>query len=98
MAWQGWLTLLTEVITNNAAALLALPIALEVRPPAGMDAKPLVFAVGHSDEPVYRSGHGTGYRLALPSAGVSRAPTDDFRYTGEDKNSGRDYDLAHLCS
>jgi di/tricarboxylate transporter len=38
-------SLLTEVITNNAAAVLALPVALEVGRLAGIDAEPLVFAV-----------------------------------------------------
>jgi di/tricarboxylate transporter len=38
-------SVLTEVITNNAAAVLALPVALEVGRLAGIEAEPLVFAV-----------------------------------------------------
>ena len=38
-------SLLTEVITNNAAAVLALPVALEVGRLAGIEPEPLVFAV-----------------------------------------------------
>jgi di/tricarboxylate transporter len=38
-------TLLTEIISNNAAAILILPIALEMTEKAGLNAEPFVFAI-----------------------------------------------------
>lgn len=38
-------SLLTEVITNNAAALLMLPIVLEITTKAGLNSTPFVFAL-----------------------------------------------------
>lgn len=38
-------TLLTEIISNNAAAILILPIALEMTSKAGLNAEPFVFAI-----------------------------------------------------
>ncbi len=38
-------SLLTEIITNNAAAVLMLPIVLEVTTKAGLNAEPFVFAI-----------------------------------------------------
>lgn len=38
-------TMLTEIISNNAAAILILPIALEITEKAGLNAEPFVFAI-----------------------------------------------------
>jgi len=38
-------TMLTEIISNNAAAILILPIALEMTEKAGLNAEPFVFAI-----------------------------------------------------
>ena len=39
------ISILTEVITNNAAALLMLPIVLEITNKAGLNQEPFIFAI-----------------------------------------------------
>ncbi len=78
------ISLLTEVITNNAAAVLALPIALEVGRLVGMDAEPLVFAVMMAASASFATP--LGYQTNLMVYGPGNYRFSDFLRVGVPMN------------
>jgi di/tricarboxylate transporter len=77
-------SLLTEVITNNAAAVLALPVALEVGRLAGIDAEPLVFAVMMAASASFATP--LGYQTNLMVYGPGNYRFSDFLRVGVPMN------------
>jgi di/tricarboxylate transporter len=77
-------SVLTEVITNNAAAVLALPVALEVGRLAGIDAEPLVFAVMMAASASFATP--IGYQTNLMVYGPGNYRFSDFLRVGVPMN------------
>ena len=77
-------SVMTEVITNNAAAVLALPIALEVGRLAGIAAEPMVFAVMMAASASFATP--LGYQTNLMVYGPGNYRFSDFLRVGVPMN------------